>query len=72
MKNFKLIVACACILFLILLVLQNTQEVVTKLLMAEVRMPTSVLLLTTFALGFVLGVVVTMRAGKKKGAAAKA
>ncbi|MCA8942876.1 MAG: DUF1049 domain-containing protein [Planctomycetes bacterium] len=66
MKNWKLILIAAGLLFVAVAVIQNTEEVVTKLLIFEVRMPRAVLLFATFAVGFVVGVVVTLRAKRSE------
>jgi uncharacterized integral membrane protein len=66
MKNVKLIVLIAAILALAILVVQNTDQVTTKLLFAEIRMPQAVLLFVVFATGFAAGAVTTMRVRRRK------
>ena len=69
MKNPKTILVV--IVFVAVLVVQNTEEVVTRILFSEFRMPRAVLLFVTFALGFVVGAIVTMRFRKPAVPAAK-
>lgn len=70
MKNAKVLFLILAVMFVAILVIQNTEEVVTKLLFAEVRMPHAVLLFTIFVLGFAAGAVTTMRVQKRKKVAA--
>jgi uncharacterized integral membrane protein len=69
MKNAKVLFLILAVMLITILVIQNTGEVVTKLLFAEVSMPHAVLLLTVFVLGFAAGAVTTMRVQKRKKAA---
>lgn len=60
MKNVKLILAVVLALLIAIVALQNTDAVETKLLFATVSMPRAVLLFTTAAIGFGLGVLATL------------
>lgn len=64
MKRWKLVAAVVAGLLAIILVLQNTQEVETRLLFVTVTMPRAVLLLVTLLIGFILGLLL---AGRLKG-----
>ena len=57
-----LVLAAACIV----VVLQNTTAVETKILFMTVAMPRALLLFLTTLVGFILGVVVTLLIQKKK------
>lgn len=62
MKNLKLIAIVVALVLVALVVVQNTDEVTTRLLFVEVRMPNAVLVFVTFAIGFVVGALATFRA----------
>ncbi len=57
MSRWKLAVMAAIAVLTIIVVVQNTQAVETKLLFMTLTMPRAVLLLVTLLIGFVLGVV---------------
>lgn len=66
-SKVKLGFAVASVIIAIILVLQNTESVETKILFVTVVMPRAVLLLITFLLGFCLGLLGTFAlTGKKK------
>lgn len=68
MKNLKMIVIVVVSLLVLIVVLQNTQSVETKLLFVTITMPRAFLLFLTFLFGFVVGSVSTVtfsRKGKK-------
>lgn len=65
MHGAKKWVALAAIVLLVIVVLQNTAEVETKILFISVSMPRAVLLFVTALLGFVLGVLFQKRGAKK-------
>ncbi len=50
----------------VVLILQNTQAVVTRLLFVTVSMPLAALLVLTLVVGFAAGVLTAMRVGKRK------
>ncbi|MFH1007932.1 MAG: LapA family protein [Candidatus Latescibacterota bacterium] len=64
--NVKLIVVSVLAALGIVIVLQNTEVVETKVLFATVIMPRAFLLLTTTILGFVLGVLVSILWSKRR------
>ena len=69
LDRLKLIGAAVLGLLVLVVVLQNTETVETKLLFASVTMPRAALLFGTLIIGFALGVVCTawfVRAKKKK------
>jgi uncharacterized integral membrane protein len=57
MRHWKLIVFVVAAVLTIIVVVQNTQAVETKLLFVTLTMPRAVLLFVTLLIGFVLGVV---------------
>lgn len=65
MARAKLIISAILALLLLIVVLQNTQAVETKILFTSFTMPRAVLLFGTAIIGFVMGVLVTFRAGKR-------
>jgi uncharacterized integral membrane protein len=66
MARAKLIITAILALLLLIVVLQNTQAVETKILFISFAMPRAVLLFGTAIIGLVLGVLVAFRAGKKR------
>ena len=54
------------VLLIVVVVLQNTDTVDTKLLFVTVTMPRALLLVTTTLIGFALGVLVSFLLGRKK------
>ena len=59
MQHFKLIVSAFLSLLVLIVVLQNTEPVVTKILFISITMPRAVLLFGTTMIGFALGVLVS-------------
>jgi len=57
MKKFKIILIVVILLLVLVVFLQNTQPVETRFLLARVTMPHVLLLLLTFILGFVTGLI---------------
>jgi uncharacterized integral membrane protein len=57
MNKFKLIVAVVILLLVVIVFLQNTQAVETKLLFLTITMPRVLLLVVTFIVGFVGGLI---------------
>ena len=55
MARAKLIVATVVTVLIIILVLQNTEAVETKVLFATLTMPRALLLLVTMLAGYILG-----------------
>ena len=70
MNKFKLIVAGVILLLVVIVLLQNTEAVETKILFLTITMPRVLLLLVTFILGFVGGLIAASQvltgAGKSK------
>jgi len=72
MSRWKPISVAIVAILVIVVVLQNTQAVETKLLLVSVTMPRAVLLFITLAIGFVIGMLAAqkltrMRAAKDDG-----
>lgn len=61
MKRAKLIGAAIVALLTIIVLVQNTESVSTKLLFVTVTMPRSILLLVTLLGGFILGLLTPSR-----------
>ena len=67
MSRAKIIAIAAVTVLVIIIVLQNTQAVETKLLFVTVSMPRAVLLFVTLLAGFALGLVAAGWLGKLSG-----
>jgi uncharacterized integral membrane protein len=66
MKQAKIIAALILAIVCLIIVLQNTATVETKILFISITMPRAVLLLATTAIGFALGVLVSLILCKKQ------
>jgi len=55
MKRLRIVAVAVVAVLAIVIFLQNTQAVETRLLMATVRMPRAVLLIVTLLIGYLLG-----------------
>ena len=66
MSRWKLIVTVVLAALAIIVVLQNTQSVETKVLFITIAMPRAMLLLVTLLIGFVLGVITAGHVARKK------
>lgn len=66
MTKLKLIVLLVLSVLAIVLILQNTQAVETRLLFVTVTMPRAALLLLTLLLGFTCGILAAIAVGKKR------
>jgi uncharacterized integral membrane protein len=60
MERFKLIATTVLALLGVVIILQNTEPVETKLLFLSITMPRAVLLMGTTLIGFALGVLVSL------------
>ena len=67
MKKVKIIVIIVILLLALIVSLQNTEAVETKFLLMTVTMPRALLLLLTFTLGFVGGMITASFILKKSG-----
>jgi len=71
MKNVKIILIILILSLAVVVSLQNKQEVETKILFTTITMPRVLLLLSTFALGYIGGLITTSifrrKSGKSKG-----
>ena len=65
MSRIKLISLLVLAVMAILLVLQNTQVVATRLLFVTVTMPVAALLALTLLIGFAAGVLAALKVGRK-------
>jgi uncharacterized integral membrane protein len=66
MSKIKLVVLLVLAVTAIVLVLQNTQTVATRLLFVTVAMPLAALLSLTLLIGFAGGVIAALKVGKKR------
>lgn len=66
MGRIKLLVALILAVLCIILVVQNTETVETRILFATVSMPRALLLVLTTLVGFVVGLLVAWGWSKKK------
>jgi len=57
MKKVKIVIIITILLIALVVSLQNTQAVETKFLLATVTMPRVLLLLSTFTLGLIAGLI---------------
>jgi putative membrane protein len=60
MERFKLIVTAILAMLGVIIILQNTEPVETKLLFLSITMPRAILLMGTTLIGFALGVLVSL------------
>jgi len=67
MERFKLVSIAVLIVLGIIIILQNTQPVETRILFMTITMPRAILLLVTTLIGFALGVLVSFFFQRKKG-----
>lgn len=70
MKQLRLVVLVVLTLLIAVLALQNTETVDTRLLFATVSMPRAVLIFTSAAIGFLLGVLASVFWARKSEKAA--
>jgi uncharacterized integral membrane protein len=66
MERFKMISIGILALLGVIIILQNTTPVETKLLFFSITMPRAILLMVTTLIGFALGVLVSFYAQRKK------
>ncbi len=66
MSHWKLVAIAIVVILAIVVVMQNTQSVETRLLFVTVEMPRAVLLFVTLAIGFVVGVLVGGKIVRKR------
>jgi len=65
MTKFKVVILAVIGLLVLIVILQNTATVETKILFVSVSMPRAVLLFGTFLVGFLLGVLTAGRITRK-------
>jgi len=66
MKKMKLIVALVAILLIVIVILQNTQPVATRLLFITITMPNAVLIGLSLLIGVAAGIVIAMTLSGKR------
>ena len=57
MKNIKIILITVVVSLAVVVALQNRQQVETKFLFTSITMPRMLLILSTLALGFIIGLI---------------
>ncbi len=65
MKNFKIILITVILTISIIVALQNKESVTAKFLFASLDMPLMLLIIVTFAAGFVAGTIISSLLRKK-------
>ena len=70
MSHWKLVAVAIVGILAIIVVVQNTQAVETRLLFVTVTMPRAVLLFVTLVIGFVIGVLAAEKITRKRAAKA--
>lgn len=60
MSKYKLLLMLALTIFLVILIIQNTQPVQTKILFITIEMPLILLLILTAASGLALGILISL------------
>ena len=66
MKNIKLLGIIILIVLVGIVVFQNTENVETRILVMTITMPRALPLLATATIGFLIGILVSIRVGGKK------
>lgn len=66
MQNMKTIVLVILAIVAVVLMIQNTEQVETKILFITIAMPRALLLLVTLLIGVVIGILVGRKAAPKK------
>ncbi len=66
MKTWKLVIIFILVLLVLIIILQNTEPVETHLLFVSFQLPRALLLFLTTFIGFVIGVLVTIRVRRKQ------
>jgi uncharacterized integral membrane protein len=66
MERFKLVSIAVLIILGVIIILQNTQPVETRILFMTITMPRAILLMGTTLIGFALGVLVSFLFQKKE------
>ena len=65
MRNLKVIGIIVVVVLSLIVVLQNTEAVNTKILFAEITMPRAALLGTTLGIGFIIGLLTNLGISRK-------
>ena len=66
MERFKLVSIAVLVILGVIIILQNTQPVETRILLMTITMPRAILLMGTTLIGFALGVLVSFLFQKKE------
>jgi len=65
-QRIKFVTIAILVILVLIIALQNTANVETKLLFASVTMPRAILLFVMLAIGFVIGRLTAARASRKR------
>lgn len=66
MERFKLVSIAVLVILGVIIILQNTQPIETRILFMTITMPRAILLMGTTLIGFALGVLVSFLFQKKE------
>ena len=66
MKRIKFIGIGVLVLLVVIVVLQNTERVDTKILFFTITMPRALLLVATAAIGFIIGLMLSLKIRRGK------
>ena len=66
MKKAKTIIAVILVVLVAIVILQNMESVDTEILWKTIPMPRAVLLIITFLIGFVMGMIASDRLRRRK------
>ena len=67
MKNIKIILIAVVLTLAVVVALQNTEQVETKFLFTSITMPRMLLILSTLAVGFLIGYITSGLLRRKTG-----
>lgn len=63
MKQAKLVGAAVLVMLVVIIVLQNTQSIETKILFMTITMPRAIMLIAAGVIGFLIGLLTALRIG---------
>lgn len=63
MKQAKLVGAAVLVMLVVIIVLQNTESIETKILFMTITMPRAIMLIAAGVIGFLIGLLTALRIG---------
>lgn len=66
MKKLKLAIALTALALISIIVLQNSEQIETKILFATITMPRAILLGVTFVIGIIVGLLIALIVSEKR------